>query len=149
MLRPRLSLLITAAAVVCPVLIAYAQGKGRFEARLATVPVDFVNKTTITGSGAVTAELEGSTLSLTGTFEGLGSPATLARLHSGNGATGVRGPAFADVTVSKGVSGKISGSVVLKPPQVAALEGGRVYIQIHSEKAPDGNLWGWLLRSER
>jgi hypothetical protein len=26
--------------------------------------------------------------------------------------------------------------------------GGRFYIQLHSEKAPEGNLWGWLLREE-
>ncbi len=147
--RPQLSLLVSAAAVVCLVLSVRAQGKTAFEARLATVPVDFVNKATITGSGVVTAELAGNTLSIAVTFEGLTSPATVARLHSGNGASGVRGAAFADVTVSKDVRGKISGSVVLKPPQVAALEGGRLYIQIHSEKAPDGNLWGWLLRSER
>ena len=33
----------------------------------------------------------------------------------------------------------------LSPVQIADLEKGRLYIQLHSEKAPDGNLWGWLL----
>jgi hypothetical protein len=28
---------------------------------------------------------------------------------------------------------------------VEALKAGRFYIQLHSERAPDGNLWGWLL----
>ena len=34
------------------------------------------------------------------------------------------------------------------PIQVADLEKGRLYVQLHSEKAPDGNLWGWLLPQE-
>jgi hypothetical protein len=25
------------------------------------------------------------------------------------------------------------------------LRQGRMYLQLHSESAPDGNLWGWLL----
>ena len=31
---------------------------------------------------------------------------------------------------------------------VADLEKGRLYVQLHSEKAPDGNLWGWLTPQE-
>ena len=30
--------------------------------------------------------------------------------------------------------------------QIENLERGRWYVQIHSQKAPDGNLWGWLLK---
>jgi hypothetical protein len=29
---------------------------------------------------------------------------------------------------------------------VQALKKGQLYIQISSEKAPDGNLWGWFVR---
>jgi hypothetical protein len=49
------------------------------------------------------------------------------------------------LTVSKGTNGTISGSLELTPRQVEALEKSSLYIQLHSEKAPDGNLWGWLL----
>jgi hypothetical protein len=28
---------------------------------------------------------------------------------------------------------------------VADLDKGRLYVQLQSEKAPDGNLWGWLM----
>jgi len=59
---------------------------------------------------------------------------------------GVRGSSFADLTVSKGTSGTVSGSLDLTPEQVQSLRKGQFYIQIHSEKAPEGNLWGWLLR---
>jgi RNA polymerase sigma-70 factor (ECF subfamily) len=40
----------------------------------------------------------------------------------------------------------LTGSIDLSPDQLQALRKGQLYIQISSEKAPDGNLWGWLLR---
>jgi hypothetical protein len=60
--------------------------------------------------------------------------------------TGVRGSSVLDLTVSKAISGTVTGSFDLTPEQVESLRKGRLYVQIHSEKAPDGNLWGWLLR---
>jgi hypothetical protein len=89
--------------------------------------------------------LTGSKLAITGSFEGLRSAATTAQLHSAV-AAGVRGPAIQDLTVSKATSGSISGSVDLTAPQVESLKKGGLYIQIQSEKAPDGVIWGWLLR---
>jgi hypothetical protein len=59
---------------------------------------------------------------------------------------GVRGMPFADLTVSKGTEGTIAGSVMLTDEQLRALERNRIYLQIASERAPDGNLWGWLVR---
>jgi hypothetical protein len=44
------------------------------------------------------------------------------------------------------VSGTLSGSIDLTPEQLQSLRKGQLYLQISSEKAPDGNLWGWLLR---
>jgi hypothetical protein len=61
---------------------------------------------------------------------------------------GIRGPAILDLDlmISKAVKGTLSGSVDLTPDQIADLRNGRLYVQIQSERAPDGNLWGWLLR---
>jgi CHRD domain-containing protein len=73
----------------------------------------------------------------------LKTPATIARLHRGY--RGVRGPSFADLKVSGGTSGTITGTVDLTPSQVGELSKSLFYVQLHSEKAPDGNLWGWLL----
>jgi N-acetylglucosamine kinase-like BadF-type ATPase len=64
-------------------------------------------------------------------------------LHIGR--NGVRGPAAFDLTVSHDIAGTLAGSFPLTDAQVAALGAGSIYVQIHSEKAPDGNLWGWLL----
>jgi hypothetical protein len=48
--------------------------------------------------------------------------------------------------VSKAASGTVSGTLSLTPLQVQDLRKGWLYVQIHSERAPDGNLWGWLQR---
>jgi hypothetical protein len=52
------------------------------------------------------------------------------------------------VTRTDAASGTISGTFTLTSIQLADLEKGRLYVQLHSEKAPDGNLWGWLLPQE-
>ena len=98
----------------------------------------------IAGSGSLTAVLAGKTLTLSGTFEGLRSPATTAQIR--RGPKGIRGPAILDLTVSKAEKGTVSGSFELTPEQIADLRNGRWYVQIQSERAPDGNLWGWLLQ---
>jgi hypothetical protein len=122
-----------------------AQAPERFKARLTTVPMDGGMRATVSGSGAATGSLAGATLSITGTFDGLKSPATAATLHSGR-AKGVRGASVADLVISKAVRGSLSGTVGLTPDQVKDLRDGRLYIEVASEKAPDGNLWGWLLK---
>jgi hypothetical protein len=126
-------------------LVAQTTGSAHtFQARLSTVPIDLAMASTIAGSGSVTATLKGRTLTVNGTFKGLKSPATVARLHRSPN-RGIRGPSFADLTATAATSGEISGSVELTAAQVEDLEKGRLYVQLHSEKAPDGNLWGWLL----
>lgn len=117
----------------------------QFGARLSTVPVDARSRVGITGMGRATAVLAGNELTVSGTYEGLQGPANSAYLHE-SPVTGVRGPAILDLEVSGGVEGSISATLDLTPDQVAALRGGRLYIQIHSEAAPDGNLWGWLFQ---
>ena len=124
---------------------AIAQNGQTFKARLSTVPVDATMLATVTGSGAVKAALSGNTLMISGSFQGLRSPATRASIHVGP-QRGIRGPAVHDVMVSKDKTGTVSGSVELSPSELEALKNGSVYLQIDSERAPDGNLWGWLLR---
>jgi CHRD domain-containing protein len=126
-----------------------AQQPKTYRARLSPVPIDVSMQATIAGSGSVTAVLSGAKLALTGTFDGLKSPATIAQIHK-SPVRGVRGPNVLDLAVSKtdAASGTISGSFDLTAIQIADLEKGRLYVQLHSEKAPDGNLWGWLLLQE-
>jgi hypothetical protein len=134
--------LVSAAALM-------AQQPKTYRTRLSPVPIDVSMQATVAGSGSVSAVLTGTKLAITGTFEGLKSPATTAQIHKGP-TRGVRGPTMLDLAVTKtdAASGTLSGSFTLTPIQVADLEKGRLYVQLHSEKAPDGNLWGWLLPQE-
>ena len=122
-----------------------AQTKETFKTRLSATPADARTRAALAGSGSASATLTGTKLTVTGSFDGLVSPATTASLHSAV-AAGVRGPAIADLTISKAVSGTISGSVDLTPQQMTSLHKGGIYILINSDKAPDGVLWGWLLQ---
>lgn len=117
----------------------------QFDARLSTVPIDVRTRIQITGQGSATAILDGSELTIAGSYGGLQGAANAAYLHE-SPVTGVRGPAILDLDVSGGVEGSIAATLELTPEQVAALRDGRLYIQVHSEAAPDGNLWGWLLQ---
>jgi hypothetical protein len=121
-----------------------APNRETFKGRLSPVPIDASMMATIAGSGSLTAVLSGSTLTVTGTFDGLRSPATTAQIR--RGPKGIPGPSILDLTVSKAVKGTLDGSFELTPDQIAELRDGRWYVQIQSERAPDGNLWGWLLR---
>jgi hypothetical protein len=122
-----------------------ARGQETFKTRLSPVPIDAQLAPTVTGHGAVSATLTGTKLTVTGSFEGLHSPATAAHLHLSK-VTGIRGVVIHELTVTKAMSGNLSGSADLTPAEVEALRKGMVYVQIHSEGAPDGNLWGWLLK---
>jgi hypothetical protein len=125
----------------------FSAGKETFKARLSAVPADARTRAALAGSGSATATLEGDTLSITGSFDGFLSPATTANLHSAV-AAGVRGPAIADLTVQKAASGTITGTVKLTESQMTSLEHNGFYVEIHSEKAPEGVLWGWFMKQQ-
>jgi hypothetical protein len=124
---------------------AATQSEEKFKTRLAPVALDIAMQARVAGSGSASAVLSGNKLSVTGTFEGLRSPATDGRLHQGL-ATGVRGPAVFDLTVPHQTRGTFNGAFDLTVEQLENLKKGRFYVQINSEKAPEGNLWGWLLK---
>ena len=135
--------IFTAVTILVLTSVVSAQRGQAFKARLSPAPVDVTNQAATTGVGAVTAVLTDTKLSVTGTFSGLQGPATIAQVHIGP--RGISGPAALDLTVTKATSGTVQGELTLTAAQVDHLKRGRLYIQIHSEKAPDGNLRGWLL----
>ncbi len=138
---------VAAVALLASSGFLYAQSP-QYRARLAVVPIDIPMQATIAGSGAVTATLKGTTLAITGTFSGLKTAATMARMHR-SPKPGMRGEPIGDLTATSRTSGTITGSIELTKAQVDDLAAGRLYIQLHSEKAPDGNLWGWLFAAEK
>jgi hypothetical protein len=123
-----------------------AQTAETFKARLSPVPINISMMSTIAGSGSLTATLQGKQFTIQGSFEGLRSPATTAQIR--RAPKGIPGPVIPnfDLTVTKAEKGTVSGTLELTPDQIADLRNGRWYLQIQSESAPDGNLWGWLLK---
>jgi hypothetical protein len=87
-----------------------AQAPETYKVRLSSVPVEAKTRADIAGIGSATATLVGAKLSITGSFEGLRSPALDAKVHQGP-VTGVRGPAILDLTVAKAPSGTLSASI--------------------------------------
>ena len=122
-----------------------AQSGETYKGRLSPLPADAKTRPDLAGLGTATGVLAGTKLTVTGSFDGLKSAATAVRLHNGV-AAGVRGPAIADLTISKSTGGSITGSADLNPQQIQNLRKGGIYVQIYSEKAPEGVLWGWLVR---
>ena len=140
----RSGIVVSLVSVLTAVALA-AQAQETFKARLSPVAVDTQLVSVITGHGAVSAVLAGTKLTVTGTFDGMHSAATVAHLHQSK-AMGLPGPAIHELTVSKAMGGTISGSADLTPSEVEALRKGLLYVMVHSTGAPDGNLWGWLLK---
>ena len=100
----------------------------------------------ITGEGEVILSLDGSTLTVEGQFAGMSSAATGAHLH--NGPPAQPGPVVHTLTVDQAPAGTITATLELTPEQIEALENNALYIQVHSENNPPGELRGWIfLRS--
>jgi hypothetical protein len=123
---------------------AFAAG---YEAQLDPTPFDATNRADVIGSiGNVTATLEGSTLTVRGTFSNFTTAATGGSFRIGL-AKGVPGDAIGALSVEHGRQGSFSGTIKLGSAQMAALKKEALYIRIDSEKAPDGNVQGWLEES--
>ncbi len=135
---------LLAAPALVILLSGSAWAADSYVANLGPMPLDqAINKDKL-GRGEATATLDGKTLTITGSFGGLPSPATRAHLIMGL-AIGVPGTESLDLTVSPADSGTLSGTLTVNAKQAAAFRTGKLYIQIDSQKAPTGNLWGWLL----
>ena len=138
---------IALAAVAVSAPISGQTGES-YTARLGWVPTTPADRPNVIGKGSATATLAGRKLTISGSFDGLAAPATVARLHQGI-AKGARGSAIGDLTVTQGASGKLAGAVDLTVDQVEALKQGKLYVQLHTGKGvpPDGStLWGWFLK---
>jgi len=134
---------VLALAIAMAASVSIQAQAPQYRARLSVVPLDVPQQATIAGVGAATAVLKGSTLTVNGSFSGLKTPATVVRVLR-SPKPGMRGVPIGDLTATAETSGTITGSIELTKPQIDDLAASRLYIQLHSQKAPDGNLWGWL-----
>ena len=125
-------------------LPAFAASAGdNYRTRLSVVPIDVAMQANVAGQGSVTATLQGNRLTVNGNADGLRSPATVAEIR--RGPPGIPGPVILNLAVTKSITPEISGTVDLTPSMVQDLKDGQLYVQVNSERAPDGNLRGWLM----
>jgi hypothetical protein len=117
-----------------------------YRARLSEMPVSPQTYREITGVGEVFANLNGSTLTVTGSFEGMSSAASAAHVH--NAPKAMNGPPIGALDPTALPSGEVSGELELTAEQVEALRNEELYIVIHSENNPGGELRGWLFLRE-
>ena len=143
MSRPSRLLICAATAL----LLATPALAASYEAQLDPTPFDATNRADVIESiGNLTASLEGNTLTVRGTFSNFTSPATGGSFRIGL-AKGVPGDAIGTLTVEHARQGSFSGTIKLNSAQMAALKREAIYVRIDSEKAPDGNVQGWLEES--
>jgi CHRD domain-containing protein len=100
-------------------------------------------------TGVATATLDGDELSVTGTFSGLDSPlhevsGSAAHVHIGD--VGVAGDiVFNLTTTTTGTdsrTGSFAGKMDLNDDQQTAFKSGRLYVNVHSENHPMGEIRG-------
>lgn len=100
---------------------------------------------TSAGKGTATASLDTATKTLTWTvdYSGLSGPATGAHLH---GPADPGANAGIVVPFTGNLASPIKGSATLTDAQIAQLEAGKWYVNIHTEANKGGEIRGQLVR---
>lgn len=107
-----------------------------------------VPPTTSTGTGSVDAALDTSTKAFKWTiaYKGLTGPATAAHFH-GPAPVGQNAGPVITVKVPAEAAGEVSGEQTLTDAQIADLEKGKWYFNVHTEKNKGGEIRGQLMPS--
>jgi len=112
----------------------------KFKADLAPAP-----GVASSGKGTATASLDTNTKTLTWTvdYSGLSGPATAAHIH---GPADPGANAGIVVPFTGNFASPIKGSATLTDAQIAQLEAGKWYVNIHTEANKPGEIRGQLVR---
>lgn len=124
-----------------------ASAQAQYALSLDPVAYDNSMRDVVRGEGRVTATLSGNTLNLRGNFSGLTSPATKVQLGVGLDFAVPATEFFASLTPTNGAAGAITGSVMLTPAQVAALNRNSLFLRLDTVRGTEGSLWGWFERA--
>ena len=133
---------LTAAAATCSSAGAASAATLHFSTSLKGA--DEVPANTTKGVGKVTASLDTTTkvFSYKVTYSGLTGPATMAHFH-GPAAPGVNAPPVVPVPATA-LANPMKGTATLTDGQIADLEAGKWYFNIHTAANPGGEIRGQL-----
>jgi len=93
------------------------------------------------GTAAITFDTASKKLSWTVNYSGLTGPATAAHIH-GPAEAGKNAPPY--IPFQNATANPITGSATLTDAQVADLNGGRMYVNIHTAANPSGEVRGQI-----
>lgn len=134
------AVLLSAAATA-----AYAD---QVEYKATLQPSSEVPPTTSQGSGSVDAKLDTSTKAFSWniSYKGLTGPATASHFH-GPASVGENATPVVPVKVPPATSGEVQGEQTLTDAQMADLQGGKWYYNVHTKQNPGGEIRGQLMPS--
>jgi hypothetical protein len=151
-MKHRLTVFAIAAAVASAGLVACQQQQAAtapatmtWKAHLTAKDEVPPNASTGTGDGTFTLNTATNELTWSVTFSGLSGPAIAAHLH-GPGAPGANAGVVVGFDPPKAPAGEIKGSNVILKSQVADLQAGKWYVNIHTAANKGGEIRGQLTR---
>lgn len=128
--------------------VAFALSPAMAEMRTVTIDLNGASEvpptnSTATGEAEIKFDTDKKELSWTIKSEGLSGDATAAHFHGPASPTESAPPVI-------DISDKIaSGSVMLTDAQVADLEAGRLYLNVHTANFPDGEIRGQVMMDKK
>jgi hypothetical protein len=131
----RISMFVAAAAAGLLAASAASAQMAHYTAKLA-------GASGVKGSGDVMAMLDGKTFTYTVNYKDLTGPAVAAHFHDAP-TPGGNGPPIVPTTVAPNT---IKGSATLSDAQIADLNAGKVYFNVHTAANPGGEIRGTLTK---
>ena len=98
-----------------------------------------VNTSTATGNVQVMLNRTTGAVTVTGSFSGLSSNATVAHIH-GPAGVGTTAPPLITLTIPQSPSGTVTGTGTMNNVQMNDMLGGMTYVNVHSTTYPDGEI---------
>jgi hypothetical protein len=98
-----------------------------------------VNTSTASGNVQVILNRTTGAVTVTGSFTGLTSNATVAHIH-GPATVGMIAPPLITLTIPAATAGAITGNGTMNDVQMTDMLGGMTYVNIHSSTYPDGEI---------
>ena len=135
-------------AVLLSAVAASAAYADEVEFKTTLKPSAEVPPNTSPGSGSVDAKLDTSPKEFKWTisYKGLTGPATAAHFH-GPAGVGQNAAPVVPVKVPEAASGDVTGEKTLTDAQIAELESGKWYFNVHTKQNPGGEIRGQLMPS--